>query len=152
MIVAATGHRPKDIEEDLGVVELKARVKLQYTKSERLICGMADGFDLLAAKAAIELGLPITAARPWSGHKVSPDWSEIYDEVLDYADKVVVVTEADKYPGHWVMHKRNQWMVDNADAVMAYWNGKESGGTYECRKYAKKVGKPVANIFYDPPF
>lgn len=151
MIVAATGHRPKDIVEPFGVVELKARVKLQK-RASRLICGMASGFDLLAANAAMELGLPITAVRPWTHHNAGVDWQENYDRVLAYADKVVVVTEAENYPGHWCMHKRNEWMVDHADVVMAYWNGKEAGGTFACRKYAKKVGKPVANIFYDPPF
>lgn len=152
MIVAATGHRPKDIDEPFGVVQIKARVKLQYAGATRLICGMADGFDLLAAQAAMELGILITAARPWTNHKVPKDWQEIYEQVLAYADKIVVVTEAETYPGNWVMHKRNEWMVDNCDVVMAYYNGKESGGTFACRNYAKKVGKPVANIINDPPF
>lgn len=151
MIIAATGHRPNEIKEPLDEVQIKARVKLQYAKATRLICGMAEGFDLLAARAAMELGIPITAARPWATHTVSKIWIEDYVNVIKYADKVHVVVDTEHYHvSHF--HKRNEWMVDHADAVMAYWNGREKGGTYACRAYAKKVGKPVANIINNPPF
>lgn len=151
MIVAATGHRPNDIKESHQEVETKVRNKLRAAKATRLICGMAEGFDLIAARAAMDLGIPITAARPWNTHKVGELWKEDYAKVLEYADVVHVVVERDTYHVSY-LHKRNEWMVDNADAVMAYWNGKEAGGTFACRKYAKKVGKPVANIIKDPPF
>jgi uncharacterized phage-like protein YoqJ len=154
VIICGTGHRPKQIQESFGEVRVKARVKLQYTKGvDTFVCGMADGFDLIAADAAMELGLEIWAARPWTGHKVGSDWSELYQRVLEYATKTVVVTEADTYPGHWCMHKRNEWMVDNSDAVMAYLRPDvTSGGTFACRNYAKKTGAPVANIYDNPPF
>jgi uncharacterized phage-like protein YoqJ len=158
VIIAGTGHRPKDFTETNGSIEIKAATKLRYPNKsglviETFICGMAEGFDLLAAKAAMELELEVWAARPWTGHYVSCEWQNLYDEVIDYASKIVVVTKAKEYPGHWCMFKRNEWMVDNCDAVMAYWNPeKESGGTYGCIQYAKKVGKPVANIYFDPPF
>ena len=151
MIVAATGHRPNDIKESHQEVQTKARNKLRKANATRLICGMAEGFDLIAARAAMELGIPITAARPWHTHKVGELWKEDYKAVLEYADKVHVVVDSETYHVSY-LHKRNEWMVDNADAVMAYWNGKESGGTYACRQYAKKVKKPVANIIKDPPF
>lgn len=152
MIVAGTGHRPDGILEPWGVVTLKARVKLQH-KATRFICGMAEGFDLLSAAAAMELDLPITAARPWTYHKVGKDWHYFYDQVLDYADEIVVVTESDTYPGYKCMHERDKWMVDHADAVMAYMQpDKTSGGTYYTVQYAKKKGVPVANIIADPPF
>lgn len=151
MIIAATGHRPNDIKEPQDEVQIKARVKLQYSGATRLICGMAEGFDLIAARAAIELGLPITVARPWNTHTVGKLWIEDYVNVMKYADKIHVVVDSDTYHVSY-LHKRNEWMVDNADAVMAYWNGKQSGGTFACRQYAKKVGKPVANIIRNPPF
>jgi uncharacterized phage-like protein YoqJ len=157
VIVAATGHRPKDITEDHGVVLLKARVKMEYRKADRLICGMAAGFDLLAAKAAMQLNIPVTAAIPWDGHRdsIDKDWRERWDKVFEYADVKHYVN--DKVPeARWeyakFLHNRNHWMVDNATHIMAYWTGKESGGTYECIKYAKSKGKLIANIYHDPPF
>lgn len=151
LVVAATGHRPKDIDEPWDIVELKARVKLQ-PKASRLICGMAEGFDLLAAKAAMSINLPITVARPWNTHTVGKDWIELYTTVMGYADTIHVVVPVDTYH---VSHffKRNEWMVDHADAVMAYWNPeKQSGGTYGCIQYALKKQVPVANTWNDPPF
>lgn len=151
-IVCGTGHRPEDSEPEPWV-RTKARVKLQYNdKVTTIITGMAAGFDLWFADEARKLGLEVWAAKPWTTHTARVEDQELYDSIIAYASKVVNVTEADSYPGPWVYHKRNEWMVDNADAVMAYWSGKEKGGTYACRQYAKKVGKPVANIYNDPPF
>jgi len=156
LIVAGTGHRPEDCEDE-SVVRTKARVKLQYPSRNGkipsvFICGMASGFDLWAGDEARKLGIKVIAARPWAGHGPRNEDRELYDAIIAYASEVVNVNESENYPGAWVYHKRNEYMVDNADAVMAYWNGKESGGTFACRNYAIKVGKPIANIYYDPPF
>jgi hypothetical protein len=153
LIVAGTGHRPKYFTEQFGSVIGKAETKLRYSGAKTFICGMAEGFDLLAAQGAMDLGIEVWAARPWTGHKVGPQWTEYYERVLAYASKIEVVVEADTYPGHWCMMKRNQWMVDNYDVVMSYLKpGTESGGTFQCVKYAKSKSKPVANIYLDPPF
>src|SRR6478735_7918700 len=155
MIVAGTGHRPEDCEPEAWV-RTKARVKLQYPtkqgkKVSTFICGMAAGFDLWAADEARKLDIEVWAARPWAGHSPRLEDKILYETILAHATKIVCVDASDIYAGPHVYHKRNEWMVDNADAVMAYWNGKESGGTYACKRYAEKVGKPIANIYYDPP-
>ena len=151
LIVAGTGHRPEDCEDE-GIVRIKAQVKLRYSGATCFVCGMASGFDLWAADEARLLGIDIWAARPWAGHKPRRGDEELYDTILSASSRVINVSESETFPGNWAYTKRNEWMVDNADVVMAYWNGKESGGTYGCRNYAKKVGRPVANIYYDPPF
>jgi uncharacterized phage-like protein YoqJ len=151
MIVAGTGHRPEDCESEADV-RIKSRVKLQYNdKITTFICGMAAGFDLWAADEARLLGLEVIAAKPWAGHKPRMEDAELYDRIVNYASRVVAVNESENYPGIWVYQKRNEWMVDNADAVMAYWSGKEHGGTWNCIKYARGK-KPIANIYFDPPF
>lgn len=152
MIVAGTGHRPEDCEDE-SIVRTKARVKLQYTPGvATFICGMAAGFDLWAGDEARLLGLEIWCARPWAGHGPRNGDEELYERVIAAASRVVDVDKSKVYVGPKQYHDRNHWMVDNADAVMAYWNGKERGGTFECRKYAKSIDKPVSNIYYDPPF
>ena len=155
MIIAGTGHRPENCEDE-GIVRLKARVKLQYpnrkgTSATTFICGMAAGFDLWAADEARLLGLEIWCAKPWAGHKPRKADAGLYERVLAASSRVVNVNESDSYPGAWVYQKRNEWMVDNADAVMAYWNGHEGGGTFNCVEYARGK-KPIANVYYDPPF
>lgn len=40
---------------------------------------------------------------------------------------------------------RNEYMVDNADVVIAVWDGSK-GGTCNCVNYAKKIGKNIIQI------
>ena len=44
------------------------------------------------------------------------------------------------------MAKRNRYMVDKADLVLAIWNGHESGGTWNTIQYARSKGKPIRYI------
>ena len=73
----------------------------------------------------------------------------------EVADKVVLVdtledykikgyTEDIYYPAK--MQKRNQFMVDNSDIVIAVWDGSKKGGTYNCIKYAQKLEKEIIQI------
>lgn len=153
MIVAGTGHRPEQCEDE-GVVRLKASIKLRDTEGvETFISGMAAGFDLWAADEAIDLGIPVIAARPWAGHKPRNGDEELYQKVLDNAIEIVDVMDAERYPGPQVYDLRNQWMVDNATHLMAYWSGVEKGGTWNCVQYARDQDHiKIANIYWDPPF
>ena len=152
MIVCGTGHRPEDSEPE-SWVRTKVRVKLQNTpKAETFITGMAAGFDLWAGSEALERGLGIVCAVPWQGHEPRKADVELYNELLAASERIVYVTDVQDYPGPWVYQKRNEWMVDNSDAVMAYWSGKETGGTWNCVKYARKKNAKIANIYHDPPF
>lgn len=151
MILAVTGHRPEDCEVE-GIVRRKLRNNIDPERTSVLISGMAAGVDLWAADEARLLGVEVWAARPWAGHTPRVEDEELYAIIIGYASKVVNVTESKDYPGPWVYHKRNEWMVDHATHVLAYWSGKESGGTYACRNYAKKQGVPIRNIYTAAPF
>ena len=67
-----------------------------------------------------------------------------YNYILEHADKVTYVTNGLYKPS--VMQKRNIYMVDKCDRLMAVWNGKKSGGTYNCIEYAKSVNKFIWRI------
>lgn len=152
MIVAGTGHRPEQSELEVEV-RTKAANKFKKAGVTTFICGMAAGFDLWAADEALKQGIEVIAAIPWRGHTPREEDVELYERVNTSASKVVYVTDVEDYPGPWVYHKRNEWMVDHADAVMSYLNPETTtGGTYACVKYAKKQGKKIANIYHDPPF
>ena len=45
----------------------------------------------------------------------------------------------------WLMQKRNEYMVDLADKVIAVWDGSK-GGTGNCVRYAEKCGKEIIRI------
>src|SRR3546814_16271306 len=46
----------------------------------------------------------------------------------------------------WKLQKRNEWMVDHADELVALWDGSRSG-TGNCVAYANTSGKPVVNLW-----
>lgn len=48
----------------------------------------------------------------------------------------------------WLMQKRNEFMVDRVDTVLAVWDGSD-GGTGNCVKYAKKIGKHMLRLLPD---
>lgn len=149
MIIAFTGHRSEDCRSEDDV---RARVRNALSDTpeavEAVICGMANGFDLWAAHEAHSLGIPVWVARPWTTHAARVEDRDLYLELVRICSRYHVVETATlNYPGPWVYHKRNEWMVDNATHVMAYWNGKRKGGTFACINYANKVGKPLRNIY-----
>ena len=114
--------------------------------------GMAMGFDILAAEAVLdvrklrpELGLKLIACIPYidQASGFPPDWRERYDAVLEDCEKVVLLSDR-YYRG--CFQKRNQYMVDNSDFVITYYDG-SPGGTRNTVKYAEKKGKGIINLY-----
>ena len=70
-------------------------------------------------------------------------WNErdrdIYYDLLSKSDKETLLQQ--KYTSD-CMQKRNEYMVDNSDYIIAVWNGKPSG-TGNTVKYAMKNNKVV---------
>lgn len=146
-IIALTGHRPEDCEDE-ATVRRKLREALESVPERPVvITGMAAGVDLWGGDEARALGCEVWAAKPWTTHGPRTEDRELYQTLVDYATKVVNVTEADSYPGPWAYHKRNEWMVDHATHMLAYWSGKRAGGTYACLNYANKQERPVKNVY-----
>lgn len=148
---AATGHRPDKLGGyyDLTAAERLARIAGEFLAAcqpDRVISGMAQGWDTAVATAAVRLGLPFTAAVPFVGQELM--WPltarKRYANLLECADEVVIVS-----PGAFSnakMQTRNEWMVNRADLVVAMWDGSR-GGTANCLDYAGARGVPVVNLF-----
>jgi uncharacterized phage-like protein YoqJ len=151
MRVAFTGHRPDKLGGYKNKVmqyrimfELSTRLGRAFRKGEEItaISGMAQGVDQWAALVCVALGIPWEAAVPCDGQEAPwPAESRgLYHALLKCASKVTVVS-----PGPyeaWKMQRRNEWMVDNCDRLIAIWDG-SAGGTGNCVAYAQKVGTPV---------
>tara|TARA_Y100000310_G_scaffold122960_1_gene121714 strand:+ start:530 stop:1006 length:477 start_codon:yes stop_codon:yes gene_type:complete len=150
MIVAGTGHRPNklggygdDIYQKLVTL---AMTYLEETRPKRVISGMALGWDQALAEAAVNRNIKFTAAIPFEGqeNKWYPSSVVNYNKLLGLADRIYIVSE-----GGYSVYKlflRNEWMVNNADRVVALWNG-TSGGTTGTISYAKQVGIPIDNLW-----
>jgi uncharacterized phage-like protein YoqJ len=142
--VCGTGHRPDKVLDTFEAYEASL-ASFEKLGAQQAITGMAAGFDLIFATAAIDAGLKLTCAMPYRGHKTRKDSRAVFETVLENADEIVYVTNYEDYTGAWVYQKRNEWMVDHAGSVVAYWDG-SSGGTANCIKYARKQGRPIWHI------
>jgi uncharacterized phage-like protein YoqJ len=152
MIIAATGHRP----DKLGGYGRETVIRCKQLALEhfqllpvlpsRVISGMALGWDTGVAFAALALRIPLTAAVPFAGQEQRwPEESQrTYRTLLEAADQVVTVS-----PGGYTaakMQRRNIWMINNADHVLALWNGSD-GGTANAIEFAIQTEKPTTNLW-----
>lgn len=128
-----------------------------------LITGMALGIDTLFAQIAIELNIPFIAAIPFKGQESK--WirssQQTYYQLLFKAKQIIIVDEnrvatKQEFISYEVdinkyslqkMQRRNEWMVDNCDILIAVWDG-TSGGTANCVRYAQSVNREI--IFINP--
>ncbi|WOK01474.1 GTP-binding domain [Pseudomonas phage UF_RH7] len=154
MIIAATGHRP----EKLGGYSAESREKLRefavdclqsmgkVHPIEKVISGMALGWDTAVAEACVLLKIPFIAAVPFIGQEAM--WNNGdqvgYRQLLQVAAQTVVVSRGAYAPGK--MSIRNQWMVDHCGMLLALHNGSK-GGTSNCVDYAMKQGVSIVNCW-----
>ena len=148
IIKAGTGHRPDKLGgySDAIFNKLVGVAKLAIKDADKVISGMALGWDLAIAQAAIDLDIPFIAAVPFKGQECKwPKQTQLkYQEILSKAEKVVYVCEGGYAP--YKMQERNKWMVDNSDILVALWNG-TPGGTANCISYAEKQNKVIENYW-----
>ncbi len=157
-----TGHRPKGFPFKYGIDEpkhkafleqLKHRIILAYREygATHFISGMAIGVDLDFAE--IVLDLRDTEHYPFSLECAIPcqnqtlKWSEAdklrYNSLLARADSVNLISV--RYTPECML-KRNRYMVDKSNVVIAAFNGIEKGGTWYTIKYAKSKNKIIELI------
>lgn len=156
MKISVTGHRPNKIYGydiyNKQWTKLKERFKklLIENDCDEAITGMALGVDTVFALAVLELkedgyDIKLHCAIPCKNH--SCKWTkqnvDLYNDILSKADIVKLVS--DEYYKPYLMQKRNEYMVNLANKVIAVWDG-SNGGTGNCVKYAEKYGKDIVRI------
>lgn len=141
---ALTGHRslPADFDRNHLYDTLENLIEGGY---RIFYCGMAQGFDLLALQCLVDLKrkyrLYLEACIPYPGQSArypEPDKDD-YKYLLGWCDKKTVLYGA--YTDGCFL-ARDRYMVDGADAVLAYCT-RNTGGTAYTVRYAKKKGIPV---------
>lgn len=154
MTIAGTGHRPDKLggynnEAFLKLVDIAELGILEYVYGKeqiKVISGMALGWDQALAQATINLGYHLTAAVPFKGQELAwqPKNQAYYNRILGLCDEVVYVSE----PGFTAakMQKRNEWMVDRCDILLAMWDGSD-GGTANCIRYAENKNVKIKNLY-----
>lgn len=121
----------------------------QYGKV-RCITGMAPGVDQLFAMAAINAkekceGITICAAIPCLNHfsRWPKKAQDIYNRILAECDEIHLVHQGPY--NNTCIKKRNEYMVDMANELIAIYDGKASGTT-NCIRYARETHCRI-NIF-----
>lgn len=151
--VAFTGHRSIDANKRpyLRVAVDNILIELYQSGYRNFINGMAMGFDLLAASAVISLkkrfsDIKLIAVVPYrnQSEKFSEQEQKRYQYVLQNADEVIVLRE--KYTNGCLL-RRNDYMLAHSSGLVAYYNGKQKGGTFYTIRKANESGMPVINLF-----
>jgi len=119
----------------------------------RYMSGMALGIDTIFFELALELRqssgeftIETAAAIPFRGQEFKWPYEsrKHYHELLEQADEIITVCKGAYEP--WKLQRRNEFMVDHSDSVIAVYNGSKVGGTYNCVQYAKKLNKDITVI------
>ena len=148
---AFTGHRTYKGEADAELMMTIA--DLHKRGITRFLCGMSWGFDLAAARCVLEFKeknpwVELIAVEPFAefGSLFSGADKELYDKILAAADARVVVGENDK--GAYML--RNDYLVNNASVVVAWYNNIPRGGTAYTVRRARKNRVEVVNLYPEP--
>lgn len=157
---AFTGHRPQSLpfgfnENNTGCIQLKEKLReltIHMVEDEgvlHFLSGMALGTDLFAAEIVIQLrksypDISLSAIIPCASQPSK--WSSFqqnrYKNVLRLCDHAIVIQK--EYTSD-CMQKRNEYLIDHADCIIAVWDGRISG-TGQTIQLAKYKGIPVTAL------
>ena len=155
--IAFSGHR-KIPEYDLPNVDfgLTQVLAMGYQKKPVVYhTGGAAGFDSMVFKrvsdhpAAINI-LHIPFQYQWLA--LQKFLNKSASEITDYLASLCPICGPVPHDPRmdrdliYLYQKRNEHMVDAANELIYYWDGIETGGTWNTIKYARKVGVPMRDI------
>ncbi len=160
MICCVTGHRPGGFpfsrsEADQGYVVYmdtlsKTMENLIQNGYDHFISGMAEGADLDFARLVLQHKqkyphILLEAALPYPNRSAK----QIYETTKERASILAqcdLVQEVSPAYHRGCRQKRNIYMVDKADMVLAIWNGTEKGGTWNTIRYARQKERNIRYI------
>ena len=158
---AFTGHRPQRFmfgaEDDARCTALKGVIRAQILSLiaqgyEVFYTGMALGTDTWCAEAVLSLkaahpNIRLIAVVPCQTQ--ADAWPakqrQRYFNILMRCDGMKAIS---RLYTPTCMLERNRYLVDNADIVLAVYDGKPRGGTAHAVRYAK--ARPLPVIIIDP--
>jgi uncharacterized phage-like protein YoqJ len=149
-IIGGTGHRPKSLGSSypqvIGRLNKLAYWYLMKEKPDKVVSGMALGWDMAIATICQKENIPYIAAIPfpqqadvWPAH-----YKEHWEFLKSRAERVIMV---DDHYSPKALFKRNEVIVDESTGIAALFNGIPKGGTFHCLEYARLKGKTVTNLY-----
>jgi uncharacterized phage-like protein YoqJ len=151
MNISVTGHRPNKLGGYSHVAQRKlfwfALQQIGKLNPDLVYTGMALGWDMAVAGACLNLGIPYVSCIP--GRWQCSRWPDIRQQawayLLDNAQSVWDLgAPADQFRS--AMQRRNEYMMQNGEIILALHNG-SNGGTGNAVRYARSINKPVQNVW-----
>lgn len=155
--MAFTGHRAMSYVAGDSAEALRSRLDATlrelYLRGVRTFySGMAEGFDLIAARAVLDLqskysDVQLIAAVPFRGHgrSLSAVVRRDYEHILRAANRGEVLVE--EYSRDCFL-RRDDYMVERAATVVAWFDGRAGGTAYTVSR-ARSLGCEVINLYRD---
>lgn len=157
---AFTGHRPSSYsfgydEEHPDCVTIKSLMTMQIgalidNGVSTFLTGMTLGADIWGAELILRFkeaypDIKLIAAIPCEAQadKWSVEQRERYFNILAACDETVYIS---RHYTRDCMFKRNLWLIDHANFVLAVYNGSPKGGTAYTMKTAQQKKRTVITI------
>lgn len=140
MKITVTGHTPPRLRGKEKIISQWLYYKLIELKEQEPITaaynGMSPGGDQLFALQCIQLDIPVYCVFAYD--KKEYNSNELYI-IARAAGSVALQSK----PSRDSYYRRDCFIVDNCDVLIALWDGIPHGGTYTTVDYARRVGKPI---------
>lgn len=139
-ICVFTGHR--ELSSDFSKRKLKEEIKKLISLGvDTFLCGMAIGFDLLAAETVLSLKkknpqIKLVACIPCIGQEkyFSKADQKRYVTAVKKSDERIILADS-YYRG--CMQVRDKYMAERGNVMLAYCTKKEGGAAYTVRCFQK---------------
>lgn len=146
--MAFTGHRSYSHQACTALQECVSRLYAEGARTFRV--GMAEGFDLAAGEAVISLmaqhddvALEAYIPYPNFASNFSVVDAQRYNQIIARCRRVTYAAEVYHTS---VFRLRNDMLVDGAQVVVAWWNGRASGTGYTVGKGRSRRCR-IVNLF-----
>ncbi len=111
-----------------------------------LVSGGARGVDVLAHRAALELGVRQVVVLPLGPDRAyPPEYLPLFEQIRDDGGAVVFARPVGTRPSRGMFASRNRWVVGLSAAVLVIQAGARSGSLGTGR-LALRLGRPVAAL------
>ena len=146
MSKACCGFGHREVFENISEKIYSAVKEAAEQGCELFYTGAMGNFDELFSSAVRRLkkeypNIKLVCVKPY----MTKDINTYGDYLYKLYDDIIVPTELANIHYKTVIHKRNQWIVDNSSVIIGYIK-RDCGGAYKALKYAEKQKKYIVFI------
>ena len=154
--IGITGHLSLQNPDLIGmsIHEILMSIPNKYPNQQlSFYSPLSPGADLLAARIAVELSIPLFVILPFNKDDYLQTFSaedrKLFLQFLNIAEGIIKLSETKNDGIYQVL---GEYLVDNMDVLIAIWNGQEArgpGGTGDVVQDFRQSRKPLAWIRAD---